>query len=91
VAFATDLVRVCTPSRERTLGCNPAVRGVRHGNYTEADDSARHSVIHSIFVGVTIEGGYTGPGLYTRTDTAVAHRLSRGRQRDNVTGVHRSI
>ena len=51
----------------------------------------RHSVIHSIFVGVTIEGGYTGPGLYTRTDTAVAHRLSRGRQRDNVTGVHRSI
>jgi hypothetical protein len=67
------------------------VRGVRHGNYTEADDSTRHSVVHSIFVGVTIEGGYNGPGLLHAYRHAVAHRLSRGRQRDKVTGVQRSI
>jgi hypothetical protein len=58
-----------TPSRLRTLGCNPAVPHVRHGNYTEANDSTRRRVVHSIFVGVTIDGGYNGPGLYTRTDT----------------------
>jgi hypothetical protein len=51
-----------------TLGCHGAVRGVRLGNYAEANDSTGHSIVHGIFVGVTIDGGYNGPGLYARTD-----------------------